>query len=197
MNVIERAKKILAAPKNEWTVIAGEHYPWSRLLTLYLVPLALIPAIGTFIGYGLVGHSVLGIHIGGTVGWGIRQAVVSFCSTVGGVCITSFILNMLAEQFGAQKNFDKAFALVAYSYTPVCLAGILYILPALSVIALLAGLYGLYILYTGLQPVMQVPPEKATVYFIVSIVCVIVVSWILSAVLGALVATKTFTTGLL
>lgn len=186
MKIIDRVKNILLTPKKEWVAIESESYPWVKLLTLYLIPLALIPAIGSFIGYGLIGHSVLGFHIGGTLSWGIRQAAISFCSSVGGVLITAFILNLLAEQFGAKKNFDRAFALVAYSYTPVYVAGILYILPSLSVIAMLAGLYGLYILYTGLQPVMKTPPEKVTVYFIVGLVCVIVVSVVLAALLGAI-----------
>lgn len=52
-------------PKTEWN----------------LIPLALIPAIAGFIGYGLIGYSVIGIQIG-SVGFGIRQALVSFISTL-------------------------------------------------------------------------------------------------------------------
>lgn len=186
MNIIKRAKNIVLTPKNEWSEILEEEYSWSKLLTSYLLPLALIPAIGSFIGYGIIGQSVLGIQVGGDIGWGIRQALISLIATFGGVCLTALVINLLAEQFSSVKNFDKAFALVAYSYTPMCLAGIFYVFPALSVLALIAGLYGLYILYTGLQPMMQSPTEKTSVYFIVSLVCVIVVSAILSAVLGAL-----------
>ncbi len=187
MDIVKRVKNILLTPKEEWGTIEAEQYPNAKILTSYLLLLALIPAIGNFIGYGLVGHSVLGVHIGGSIGAGIRQAVVSYISMVGGVYLTALIINLLADSFGSTKNFDKAFALVAYSYTPMFVAGILYILPSLSIIAGIVGLYGLYILYTGLQPMMKTPADKITAYFIVSLVCVIVVvgvlSWVLSAIL--------------
>jgi hypothetical protein len=69
----------------------------------------------------------------------------------------------------------------------MCVAGILLLLPNLSVVAALCGLYGLYLLYLGLVPMMSTPEEKKSTYFIVSLLCVIVVSAILSTVMGALI----------
>ncbi len=189
MDIVNRIKNILVAPKNEWTIIEEEHYPNTKILTSYLLLLALIPAVCQFIGQGLIGYNVLGVHIGGTISWGMRQAIVSFVSMIGGVYLAAFIINLLAESFGSEKNFDRAFALVAYSYTPMCLAGIFYIIPSLGIIATLAGLYGLYILYTGLTPMMKTPEDKVTVYFIISLVCVIAVSMVVGLVLGAILLT--------
>jgi len=186
MEIVNRVKNILVAPKVEWATIEAEQDPHVKILTSYLLLLALIPAVSQFIGEGLIGRTVLGIHIGGTVSWGIRQAISSYISMIGGVYLTAFVINLLAESFGSTKNFDKAFALVAYSYTPMCLAGIFHIFPSLSILALLAGLYGLYILYTGLKPMMKTPDEKQTIYFVVSLISVIVVTAILSAVLAAI-----------
>ncbi len=190
MDIINSIKNILVTPKTEWATIETEQYPNTTVLTSYLLLLALIPAVCQFIGYGLIGYNVLGIHVGGTIGWGVRQAVVSFISMVGGVYLTAFIIDLLAESFGSTKNFNQAFALVAYSYTPMCLAGIFYILPSLGIIATLAGLYGLYILYTGLVPMMKTPGDKVTVYFVISLVCVIVVSVVLGLILGAILLTS-------
>ncbi len=186
MNIVNRVKNILVTPKTEWVAIEAEQSTNTTILTSYLLLLALIPAVCQFVGQGLIGYNVLGMHFGGTISWGIRQAVVSFISMIGGAYLTAFIINLLADSFGSVKNFDRAFALVAYSYTPMCLAGIFYIIPSLGIIATLAGLYGLYILYTGLVPMMKTPEDKATVYFIISLVCVIVVSAILGFVLGAI-----------
>ncbi len=185
MNIINRVKNILVTPKTEWAVIEAEQLPNTSILTSYLLLLALIPAVCQFIGQGLIGYNVLGIHIGGTIGWGVRQAVVSLITTIGGAYLTAFVINLLADSFGSAKNFDRAFALVAYSYTPMCLAGIFYIIPSLRIIATLAGLYGLFILYTGLVPMMKTPEDKVTPYFIISLVCVIVVSVAVAFVLGA------------
>lgn len=187
MNIIERAKNVLVAPKKEWPAIDGEGYAWSKVLMSYLLPLALIPTVGAFIGYGLVGHTVMGMKVGGVVSWGVRQGIMSLISILGGAYITALVINLLAENFKSAKNFDRAFSLVAYSYTPMCVAGVLYILPALAPLAMLAGLYGLYILYTGLQPMMGTPTEKVTTYFVVSLICMIAVSLILGAVLGAII----------
>jgi len=186
MEIVNRVKNILVAPKAEWATIEVEQDSHVKILTSYLLLLALIPAVGHFIGDGLIGRTVLGIHISGSVSWGIRQAITAYISMVGGVYLTAFVINLLAESFGSTKDFNKAFALVAYSYTPMCIAGIFYILPVLSILAFLAGLYGLYILYTGLKPMMKTPDEKQVVYFVVSLISVIVVTVILSAVFGAI-----------
>ncbi len=67
MNLIERVKKIMMSPKEEWLVIEQENTPVAQILTTYLVPLALIPAIATFIGFGVVGYSVPFVgHIAGS-----------------------------------------------------------------------------------------------------------------------------------
>lgn len=194
MEIINRVKNILVVPKEEWATIEAENKSHKEILTSYLLLLALIPAVCQFIRYGLAGYNVLGVHIGGTVSWGIRQALVLYISMVGGVYLTAWIVDLLAESFGSTKNFDKAFALVAYSYTPMCVAGVFYLLPSLSVLATLAGLYGLYILYTGLKPMMKTPDEKQVVYFVVSLISVIVVSAILSTVLTTIFISSRFLT---
>lgn len=186
MNTIQRAKNILMTPKTEWNLISEENSGHVKLLVGYLIPLALIPAIAGFIGYGLIGYSVIGIHIG-SIGLGIRQALVSFISTVGGVYLSAWIISFLADKFDSLKNFDKAFELVVYSYTPMCVAGILLIYTPLSFLATLGGLYGLYLLYVGLVPMLQTPGEKKTPFFLVSLLAVALVSVILSAILGAVI----------
>jgi len=182
---INRIKGILTAPQKEWTVIENEHTPHAKLFMEYVLPLSLIPAIAAFIGYGLLGYSAFGVHIH-SMSLGIRQAILQWISMAGGVYLTAFVINALAESFGAKKDFDRAFSLVAYSYTPWLIGGIFYILPSLAILAFLAALYGLYILYLGMQPMMKAPTERNTGYFIVSLLALIVVSAIISVVLGAI-----------
>ena len=188
MDIINRVKNILVAPKQEWVTIESERLPNVKVLTSYLLLLALIPAIGQFIGQGLIGTTtLLGIKIGG-ISFGIKGAITSYITMVGGAYLTALVINLLAGSFGSEKNFDQAFSLVVYSYTPMCVAGVFYILPALGILASLAGLYGLYILYVGLQPMMKTPTDKIVVYFIISLVCMVVVSLVLGAILAAIMA---------
>jgi hypothetical protein len=176
---------MLVSPKGEWPAIEAENAPHVQVFTGYVVLLALIPAVAAFIGYGLIGYSAFGVHVH-SFGWGLRQAIVQYAAMLGGTYLTAFVINALADNFGARKDFDRAFSLVAYAYTPMFVAGVFYLLPSLSWLASLAGLYGLYLLYTGLQPLMKAPADKQTSYFVVSLIVTIVVSAVLSVVLAAM-----------
>ena len=191
MDIITRVKNILVSPKTEWQTIEAENAPHAKVFTTYVVPLALIPAIAAFIGWGVIGYSVLGAHVS-NMGWGLRQAIVQYITMLGGIYITAFVIDALAANYGAQKGFNRAFSLVAYAYTPMFVGGIFYLLPSLSWLASLAGLYGLYLLYIGLQPLMKAPAEKQTAYFVVSLIVTIVVSVVLSFVLAAILLRGTY-----
>ena len=180
MEIIDRVKNVLVSPKTEWQAIEAENAPHAKVFTSYVVLLALIPAVASFIGYGLFGHSVL-------LGWGLRQAIMQYLLMLGGTYVTAYVIDFLAENFGAKKDFNRAFSLVAYSYTPMFVASIFLILPSLAWLAMLAGgIYGLYLLYIGLQPMMKAPAEKQTSYFVVSLIVLIVVWAVLGAILGAI-----------
>ncbi len=189
MNLINRVKSILLSPKTEWPVIEPEQTVVKTLTLNYLLPLALIPAIAGLIGFGLIGQNIMGVHVG-SAGYGIRYAIISLAGTLGGAFLTAYVLDLLAPSFGSEKNFLQSFKLVIYSYTPMMVAGILYIVPALSILATLAGLYGLYLLYIGLQPLKKTPDDKKTSYFLVSLVVVILGSVVLSSILSSIFITS-------
>jgi len=189
--MINRVKEIIINPKKEWEVIAGENTPHVKLFMSYVLPLSLIPAIASFIGYGLISFSAFGVHAS-FISWGIRQAITHWVAIVGAIYATAYVVNFLAENFGAKKNFDQAFSLVAYSFTPMLIGGIFYILPSLFFLAGLCGLYGLYLLYLGIQPMMKAPADKNVNYFIVSLIVAIVVTAVLMAVLTAILLRSFF-----
>ena len=62
----------------------------------------------------------------------------------------------MAPLFGGRQDFDSAFKLAVYSYTPVWLAGIFLLLPGLRFLILL-GFYGAYVLALGLPRLMKSP----------------------------------------
>ncbi len=182
MNLVERAKNIIMTPKTEWAVIAAEEPNAMQILTGYVIPLALIPAVASVIGYGVIGSGM-----GTSLAWGIGMGIISFVSTVLGVYLTAFVVDFLAPNFGSQKNFGRAMQLVAYAYTPAWVAGILNIVPAIGILASLAGLYGLYLMYLGFPYTMKTPEDKIIIYLIVAIVALLVIYMILGAILTAIV----------
>ena len=185
MDIIERAKQILISPKTEWPVIKTENDSHLKVLTSYLLWLALIPAVAAFIGYGLIGYNIMGVHIH-SAEFGLRQAVVSYIGIIAGCYITAAVITLLASSFGAKKDFNRAFQLVAYAYTASCIGGIFNIYPSLTIIATLCGIYSLYLLYTGLEPMTEVTPEKKASYFIVSMLCMIAVYFVIGLILAAI-----------
>jgi len=185
-NLINRAKQILVSPKTEWQTIDSENDSHVAVLTKYVLLLAAIPAVAAFIGYGVIGYSVCGHHFA-SVSWGIKRAIVQYISMVGGVYLTAFVIDLLATNFGSKKNFDKAFSLVAYAYTPAFIGGIFYIYHPLSFLAGLASIYSLYLLYIGLAPIMQTPTEKRTSYFVVSLLVMVAAFFVLSMILTTII----------
>jgi hypothetical protein len=185
MNLIERAKNIIIKPKEEWIVIEQETTSVQQLVTTYLIPLALIPAIAAFVRYGFFGIGVLGLG-GASISWGVKQAVVAFISPVLGAFLSAFVIDLLAPSFGSVKDFRRSMQLVVYSYTPMLIAGIFQIIPALSILGIV-GLYGLYLLYLGIAPIKKSPEDKVTGYFIVSLIVLIGISLIMGAVFAALI----------
>lgn len=187
MNLVDRAKNIILKPKDEWTVIDQEDTSVATLVATYLLPLALIPAVAAFIGYGVIGVG----FFGPILSWGIKMAIISFISTIVGVYISAMIIDMLAPNFGSIRDFRKSMQLVVYAFTPVMLAGVFTAIPALGILGIF-GLYGLYLLYAGIKPMMKTPDDKVTVYFVVSLLVIIAVYVIISAILTAILIGKTY-----
>jgi hypothetical protein len=183
MNLVERAKNIILTPKTEWPVIAAEAAEPGQILVGYVLPLALIPAVATTIGMGLVGAGPVA-----SLGIGVAMGVVALVSSILGVLIGAFVVDLLAPTFGSEKNFGRSLQLVAYSWTPAWVAGILQIIPALGILGTIAGLYGIYLLYLGLPEVKKTPKEKQVVYLIVVLIAILVVYMIIAGILGAIVA---------
>ena len=180
MNLIDRVKNILTAPQKEWQVINGEPGNPSAITTTYLIPLILIGTVAAFIGFGLIGMSI-GFFKFKSTELGIKMAIGYAIRSLAGIFILAFIIDALAPNFSAEKNFGKSFQVAAYCSTASLVAGIFLILPSLAIIALLAGLYGLYLLYVGL-PILKPTKEKdkATTYFLIILVVAIVLGILLN-----------------
>ena len=58
MNIVERIKGIILKPKEEWQTIAGETTPIVDLYKNYIIILAAIGPVASFIGLSIVGISL-------------------------------------------------------------------------------------------------------------------------------------------
>ncbi len=184
MNLINRAKNMLLTPKTEWQAISLEQPDNNQIIMGYLVPFVLVGAVAAFIGYGLIGYSVLGIHTG-SISWGLYNAILRIVLGIGSVYITAFVLDALAPSFGSQKDFGRSLQLVVYASTPSLVAGLFGFLPLLSAIVTLAGaVYTIYLWYLGLGPIKNTPEDKKVIYLLVTYAVLLVAYFILSLILS-------------
>ena len=197
MNLVERVKNIIVTPKIEWLVIDSESDTLQSVIMKYVLPLAAIGAICTFIGYGFIGldTGVLGIRIKG-LDWGLKMAIMALVMSVISVVVTTFVVDALAPSFGSEKNLNKSAQLVAYGYTPAFIGAFLTIFPAISTIGSLFGLYGFYLLYLGLGPLKKTPEDKKVVYLVVTVLVLIVVYFIIGMVLRPILGLNNMYSGL-
>jgi len=184
MDLVERVKAILLTPKSEWLVIEREPGDPAYLFTNYVAILAAIPAVCSFIGMSIIGISLPAI---GTVRVGIvsglASAIVQYLLAFVLVYVVGLIIDALAPTFNGQKNPANALKLAVYSMTPAWLAGIFSLLPGLRILGIL-GLYGLYLLWVGLPPLMKAPEDKTIGYAAAVVVCAIVISVVIGAIVG-------------
>jgi len=188
MNVVKRAKNIIVKPKETWSGIKLEQTTVKDLYISYAVILAAIPAIAKLIGVSFFGMPVTEVRYGPfsmNFLWGV---VSSYILSLAGIYIIAYITNALAPRFGSQKNMVNAMKAVVYSWTPYWIAGILYIVPLLSILVLLASFYGIYLFYLGLPILMDTPRERALGYSIVSVVASTLVFFLMGSIAGALFA---------
>ena len=200
---------MLFNPKEEWEVIEAENPSHAKVLP-YLLILALIPAIIIFANYWMQWNSVISkateeaintasnnefvksrlpetlAKIKTSNPFNLTMAIITaaqyFVTILCGVYVAAVIIDALSDQFGVSKDFNRTFSLVVYSYTPLCLAGILYIYAPLAWLVPILGLYGIYLLYLGVKPLIKPTAEKQTGYIIMALLVTLLAYIILSKI---------------
>ena len=187
--LIARVRGILLRPKDEWGVIDGEKTDTATLYRSYVIPLAAIGPVASFIGSAVFGLSVPFLGAVRTpLANALAQAIVAYILALVGTYIVALVIDNLAPSFGGQRSMPQALKVAVYSSTPQWLVGIFGILPGLSLLSIL-GLYGLYLLYLGLPVLMKVPTERTLTYVVAVLVVAAVVFILVAAVSGAVVGT--------
>jgi hypothetical protein len=185
--IIARAKGMLLTPRAEWPVVATEPDTIGGLFSGYILLLAAIPVLVSFLASTVIGVSVplLGTYRIG-IAAALTGAVVRYALTLVGVYVVALIVDALAPTFGAEKNLVQALKTVAYSYTALWVISILGVIPGLALLATLGGgIYSIYLLNMGLPFTMKCPTDKAVGYTALTVVIAIVVGVVLGLIVNA------------
>jgi hypothetical protein len=184
--LVARAKAILMTPDAEWALIEAEPATPAWLYRNYILVLAAIPPLATFVHAILFGYGIIGFSYRPGFSSALSTALVHYALTLAGVYVLALIVDALAPSFQGQKNFVQALKLVAYASTASWLAGVFALIPGLGILGLL-GLYSLYLFYRGLPVMMKSPADKSLPYTAVIIVGAIIVGVIIAPLSALLV----------
>jgi hypothetical protein len=173
----ERVKAILLRPAREWEVIDAEPATIAGIYRGYLMYIAAIGPLASFIGQVVFSHiPVVPAAI---------AAVAAYVVMLAAAYAMAWVIDVLAPSFGGARSRVQAFKVSAYSATAGSVAGIFAIVPVLAFLSIL-GLYGLYLLWLGLPRLMKVPQEKQLGYYAAVIVCLLLIAVVISVILSPL-----------
>jgi hypothetical protein len=187
VGLARRVKNILRSPRTEWPAIAGEPTTASQIYTGYALPLAAIGAMALFLSHVVLGQSVpmLGVVRENLVD-GLAGAILVLAVAFAHVFFMTMIVAALARKLGAACDSLQALKLVAYSYTPIWLAGVAYLFPALAVLWPIAMLYAAYLAFVGLPVLTRCPPQRALQFVVVAGLAAFVLFTALGGIVTAL-----------
>jgi hypothetical protein len=196
-NIVQRVLSLLKSPKTEWPVIAAEPTTVGDLYKRYIVLIAAVPAVCSFVKASLIGYGFgFGTTLRSGIGSGITSAVLSYVLSLVMVYVMALIIDAMAPSFGGEKNRVQALKAAAYSFTAAWIAQIGLLVPGIYLLIIIAGaVYSIYLLYLGLPVTMKTPAEKAAGYTVVVVVIGIVLSWVIGLVTAGVVGSAAYMGG--
>ena len=181
--LFQRILDLLTNPHKTWRVIKYEPDRGRRLVTRYVLMLAIIPTACGFLGVVLFDSR---LSFGDRFLFSLISSLLKLAIFVGSVFVLGMLVNTMAPSFDTERSDNDSFKLVAYMSTPVWVAGFVTLVPRLTALAALAGFgYATYLFYVGAQELMETPPEKALRFSIAS-----VVSWFVLTLITAWIAVQ-------
>jgi hypothetical protein len=179
MNLQARVKAILISPKSEWEVIKSEQADVASIYRNYIVILAAIPAVCSLFGLVIFGFPIVGRP---SLFGALRVSVATYVSSLVGPFVAAIVIDKLAPKFQSSGGLVQAMKMVAYSSTPIWVAGVVNLVPVLLPVGILAALYGIYIFYVGLPTIMKTPIEQVVPFMAVAALTNIVVGIVLRSI---------------
>lgn len=164
LHLVQRVVNMLIRPKSEWLVIESEESNKVKLLTGYILILALLPFILDFISFAF-------IRSGYSLTYAITNSILSLAISISVVYLSAYISEYLAPSFFAPKDFGRSFQLICYSFTPVWVSSILTLFTGYNLISIFLGFaYMTYLLRTGIPVLKKADDDKALGYSILMVI---------------------------
>ena len=184
---ISMLANLILHPSAGWEEVKAEALSVKECYARYVIPLALIAPIASFIGTSMVGWRVgSGDPVRLTTDSALKISVLTFFAMLVVVYVLARTIHWMARTYDSEKSLAECFSLAAFTAVPLFLIGITMIYPMPWFVYLL-GLpalgYSVALLYTGVPVMMEVNKEQGFLFSsailalgLVSLVGLIVVS---------------------
>jgi len=182
----QRVIDLLIAPRKTWRAIRSEPDRGERLVTHYVLLLALLSSACSFLGVILFDSRY---SFGDRFLFSLISTLLKLGIFVGSVFLMGRVVSSLAPSFGSSSSSDRALKLIAYASTPVWVAGLLTLVPKLTALAVLAGFgYSAFLFCLGAPVLLGTPPGRAVGYALASIITwfaiTLITAWIAVQITG-------------
>ena len=178
---------LLLHPAAGWEQVKAEGLSIKECYGKYVIPLALIAPIATFIGTSMVGWRVGSDDpVRLTTDSALKISVLTFFAMLVVVYVLARTIHWMAQTYDSDKPLSECFALAAFTAVPLFLVGITMVYPMpwfVYLVGLPALGYSVALLYTGVPVMMEVNKEQGFLFSsailalgLVSLVGLIVVS---------------------
>lgn len=159
---------LLTQPHQEWRNIREEAITIKSCMTSHVAVLAAIPPVAGFIGTTVVGWQIgAGDTTHLTAGSALLIAIIAYFAIIACILCLGRAVHWMAKTYGSNPDEGHAFALAAYTVTPLLLMGVVGLYPSLwlfMLVGLAAIAYSVYLLYTGVPVVMDISQEQGFVF---------------------------------
>jgi hypothetical protein len=179
-----RALQLVRQPRATWALLAQAQPGTGRVFFGFLVPLMVPALVASVVGLAAVGLTTDGFSY--KLSW--REAVqhvgLASAAALSGLWWMSVAAQRLAPVFQAKGPFSAAWSAVVHAGTPLYLASLVMVFPAVGRYAPLALLACIPLLHLGLEALLR-PADRRAVPYTAAVVGAGVLWWLLLSVLSS------------
>ncbi|MGI6524805.1 MAG: Yip1 family protein [Bdellovibrionota bacterium] len=176
--ISKRVLEVFSNKPEVWAKIRHEYADVKRIYLAYLLEL-----IALFVLGDLLSHLFSDGFFNAIV-----MSIVTYIFTCAGIYISALLLVKLAPKFGCSVDIVSVLKLLAYTLTPVLVAGIFSFIEHLgTLIRLVAFLYTVYLLYSAISVLLDVPKEKRGVFFVLVLITILLANIALVGILSTII----------
>ena len=166
--VLQHIWGLFTNPRKEWEAIRDDECTIGKCYAAHVLILAAIPPIS-----GCIGTTQFGWQIGAgdPVMLDMQKAglfaALYYLAMLVGVFSMGWMIQWMADTYGAKPQLSQSVVLAAYTATPLFLIGLMELYPVLwlnMVVGIPALAYTVYLLYTGVPVMMGISEERGFLF---------------------------------